>query len=310
MFVAASVTGAVALAVIFGAHHPGAIALVAVAAGIGGWARRLLGARGQGMIGQAFAAAAIAGVAGALATHLDLSGPARLVAVCPAMILVPGPHILNGAIDLGHARITQGLARLTYATLILGGISAGLVAGLAIGGADLPPDAPLGSTRLWLDVPAAAVAAASYPVYFSLPLRLTIWPVLAGAVAHALRWALINEAAVNAPTADLLACLVAGLLLAPVARRAHAPFAGVGFAAVVALLPGVYVFRFAAGLVDLAADPTAATLLSVGANASAATLTTLAIVVGLVTGRTLAHRLIDAPRHPDSDPALPARRDR
>ena len=40
-----------------------------------------------------------------------------LIAVCPCMVLVPGPHILNGAIDLMRTRVALGIARLGYAGL-------------------------------------------------------------------------------------------------------------------------------------------------------------------------------------------------
>jgi uncharacterized membrane protein YjjP (DUF1212 family) len=51
------------------------------------------------------------------------------------MVLVPGPHVLNGAIDLACTRISIGIARLTYAALIVLMICAGLLAGLNVGGA-------------------------------------------------------------------------------------------------------------------------------------------------------------------------------
>ena len=48
---------------------------------------------------QPFCAALLAGMVGALAVRYQLSSSLRLVAVCPCMVLVPGPHFLNGAID-------------------------------------------------------------------------------------------------------------------------------------------------------------------------------------------------------------------
>jgi hypothetical protein len=50
-------------------------------------------------------AALLAGAIGAVVVHLQLSVTQQLVAVCPCMMLVPGPHLLNGAIDPAHARI-------------------------------------------------------------------------------------------------------------------------------------------------------------------------------------------------------------
>jgi len=45
---------------------------------------------------------------GALAVRYQLSSSLRLVAVCPCMILVPGPHVLNGMMDLAAVRVHLG----------------------------------------------------------------------------------------------------------------------------------------------------------------------------------------------------------
>src|SRR4051812_7775779 len=130
IFSGACATGAGALAVIFGAQHPPPGLIAAGSAALGGLARRGLAPVGAGILTQGFAAALIAGLIGVTAAHLRVDGALGLVVLCPAMVLVPGPHILNGALDLLALRVTLGIGRLGYAALILAAVAAGLIVGL------------------------------------------------------------------------------------------------------------------------------------------------------------------------------------
>jgi uncharacterized membrane protein YjjB (DUF3815 family) len=122
-----------------------------------------------------------------LAVRYQLSSSLRLVAVCPCMVLVPGPHFLNGALDLINGRINLGAARLIYAGLVVLAISIGLLLGLVLLGGTLPVDPPGRAVPLWQDVFAAGIAVAAYSVFFSTPLNMLPWPVAVGMRAHALR---------------------------------------------------------------------------------------------------------------------------
>ncbi|MDO5632644.1 MAG: threonine/serine exporter family protein [Paracoccus sp. (in: a-proteobacteria)] len=250
-FAGAAALGAVALAVIFGGDVPASMLLIALAAGLGGLLRRRMGALGASGIWQAFAAALLAGLFGALADHLHLTSAQRLVAVCPCMVLVPGPHLLNGCFDIVAGRIQIGMARLGLGIAILAGIAAGVVAGLLLGGSSLPPAEPVGSSPLLWDIPAAAAAALAYSVFFSAPPRLYLAPMLVGAAAHGVRWLAMHDLAMPMYLASGLACLIVGAVLAPLALRRHLPFAAIGFAAVVALVPGLFAFRAMSALFAL-----------------------------------------------------------
>jgi len=277
--------GAMALGVIFGAAHLFTLALIGASAFLGGLLRRAIGRLSDNALIQPFAAALLAGLVGAATVHLDFTGLQRLVAVCPCMVLVPGPHLLNGAIDLVRGRVTLGLARLTFASVIGLAISTGLLLGLALGQAALPVDPPARAAPIAIDMIAAGIAVAAYGTFFSMPWRLLAVPALVGMAAHGVRWTMAVPADASPATAAFLACLLVGAVTAPIADRLRLPFAGLAFASVVSLIPGVVLFRMAGGLAELVrhsatGDPDLVrTVLADGATAS---LILLAMTVGLI----------------------------
>lgn len=294
LFLLACATGAASLSVIFGAHDATAVLLVAVSAALGGLVRRLLGRLHVGPLGQVFVAALIAGGIGGIAVNADLSTSLRLIAVCPAMILVPGPHILNGFLDLFSSRVSLGFARLGYAAALLTAIGLGLAVSLAVFGTDLPVEPAGTAVPLWLDVLAAAVAAASYPVYFAMPVRLIVWPVAVGAVAHGLRTWAMNDLGWNIALGATLACLVVGIVLAPVSHRLHIPYAAVGFAAVVSLVPGVFVFRMIDALTGLPFGGSETSLLGAITDGTTAGLIVVGMAVGIALPKHVYGQIVSA----------------
>jgi uncharacterized membrane protein YjjP (DUF1212 family) len=284
-FASLAAAGAAALGVIFGASHLLSLILIAFSAGAGAWVRRRLAGISRNPFVQPFCAALLAGIVGAVAARLQVSSALRLVAVCPCMVLVPGPHLLNGTIDLVRAHISLGASRLLYAGVIILMICTGLLVGLALGGVSLPISGPSSSVPLGYDVIAAGVAVAAYGTFFSMSWRRLPIPILIGMCAHALRWVVITVAGASVQTGALVACLLVGTVMTPIANHLRLPFAAVAFASVVSLIPGVYLFRMAGGLVALAA-PGGSTppdlLVGVIADGSTAALIIMAMTFGLI----------------------------
>jgi uncharacterized membrane protein YjjP (DUF1212 family) len=284
-FAIMAAAGAASLGVIFGAAHILSLILIAVSTGAGACLRRWLAGISHNLFVQPFCAALLAGAIGAVMVRLQLSTLQRLVAVCPCMVMMPGPHLLNGMIDLIRARIALGAARIGYASLIIVMICAGLLLGLALGGVTLPVSEPSQPVSLGYDVIAAGIAVAAYGTFFAMPWRALPIPVLIGMLAHASRWVTISVAGGSVEMGALVACLLVGIVVTPVTDRMRLPFAAFGFASVVSLVPGVFLFRMGGGLVGLLVPGGTVSpdmLLGAIADGRTAILIILAMTAGLI----------------------------
>ncbi len=284
--------GAAALSVIFGAPDALTIGVVAASASAGAGLRRVVSRVSDNVFTQPFLAALLAGALAAAAAALRWPVALSLVAVCPCMILVPGPHFLNGMLDLARARIPLGAARLALASLIVGAICAGLLIGLSPEMAILPEGGTAAHVPILGDVLAAGLAVAAYTSFFNMPWRAVPVPIVVGMMAHALRWELLAHGA-TVQTGAFAACLLVGTVMTPLAHRTRLPFSGLAFASVVSLIPGVLMFRTASNALALV-DGRPASLVTTAAvlgDAATSSVILFAMASGLIVPKMLIDRV-------------------
>ncbi|WP_422116831.1 threonine/serine ThrE exporter family protein [Brachybacterium sp. UNK5269] len=216
-----------------------------LAAGLGQAARRTLQLRGWNHLLITVIAAVVAAGAYLLAIGVPTAagwlGPGHLGGYLAAVLfLVPGFPLITGMLDLVRADYSAGLARLTYAALIIISAAASVwTVSLAVG-IEPVPAAPLGLdpvAELLLRAAATFVGVLGFALLFNSP-----WPIgLAAAgvalVANSLRF-LLTEGGVPVQLATLAATVLVGLLAYLIARTRHVPRTSISVPAVVIMIPG------------------------------------------------------------------------
>jgi len=88
--------------------------------------------------------------------------------------------------------------------------------------------------------------------------------------------------------------LIVGTALAPIAYLLRMPFTAIGFAAVVAFVPGMYVFRALAGLVQLTGNASPSLLAAAASNGALAALVVAAMAIGLTVPNHIRNAVVAA----------------
>jgi uncharacterized membrane protein YjjP (DUF1212 family) len=271
----------------------GAVVVSGVSSSLGLLARQALARRSVVLFAHPFAAGLIGAVLGGLAIRLGWTGTPGICLIVPALMVVPGPHLINGVHDMLDNHMQTGICRLGLATGILVATAFGVVLGgwLALGATVLPAaDAAGMPLTLPLDMALAGVAACGFGAFYNAPWRVLWVSVLCGMVGHGLRYMCLEQG-IGVAMSTLIACVVIGLMAESAAKRLRLPFPAIAFAGAVPMMPGLFIYQSITGAMRLsagvAADPVlAATTL---AHVVTSMLVVAAMVIGLLLGARLAN---------------------
>ena len=285
---------AVGLASLLGADA-GAATVAGLATALGLFARQELGRRHFSLLTLPLTAAFIGALLGGLAIRLGWTKTPELAVIVPALMLVPGPHLMNGLLDLIDNHVPMALARFGLAAGILLASAAGVIIGVEL---TLPENLSAGQVagpdlNIVSDMILAGIVTCGFAVFYNTSWRLLWMPILGGMAGHGLRF-LALELGCPLLVATFLGGLTVGVASAWMGRSHKLPVAVIGFAGAVTMLPGLQLYRALADGLWLArlgetADPRLAA--SAFGNAFQGSLVVSGLALGFIIGARVTLRL-------------------
>jgi uncharacterized membrane protein YjjP (DUF1212 family) len=271
----------------------GALLIVGLSTALGLVARQWLGRHKYNLLTLPLAAAFIGALLGGLAIRLGWTRTPGLVLIVPSLMLVPGPHLINGLLDVVDNFMPMGIARLGLALSILIACALGIVMGMKI----TLPTLPLGEEgmkidhlNLFSDILLAGIVTIGFAVFYNTAWLHVGLATLGGMIGHGLRYIGL-EAGLNLDAATFLGSFAVGLVAAWIARSYKLPVAVVSFAGAVTMMPGIQMYRALGGTLRLARAHDAPDLVDVARTAGYA-LEACLVVSALAMGLVLAARIV------------------
>jgi uncharacterized membrane protein YjjB (DUF3815 family) len=199
-------------------------------------------------------AAFIGALFGGLAVRFGWTSTPGLAIIVPSLVLVPGPHLINGLLDLVENYLPMSLARLGLATAILMSSAIGVIGGLELAF----PSPPIAGTsadashlNLLSDMLLAGVVTCGFAVYYNATWKQVGLAVVGGMGGHGLRYVALNVD-FTPEAATFFGGAAVGLVSALIARSFKIPVAVIAFAGAVTMMPGVQMYRALGGCLKLA----------------------------------------------------------
>lgn len=213
-----------------------------------------------------------------------------------ALYLVPGVPIINGLTDLLNTFLFCGSARFLRASLIIGGLTFGIV--FAIG---MFPVSDFTNLRMlpgedyFEFALSAAIGAAGFAILFNLPPRLLYAVGIGGALAVCARNFFVFELGFSSALGTLVGATLVSVLVIKAMHWLHTPMQVLIVPAMIPLVPGVLIYRFLFAIINIKTLTVAQLLAAVQSGVDAA-LIILAIAIGAAMPNIFASRQFERRR--------------
>jgi uncharacterized membrane protein YjjP (DUF1212 family) len=270
--------------------------VIAVSAALGMLARQCLHRFNPVLFALPFVAALIGSLSGGLVIRAGWTHTPGICLMVPALMLVPGPHLINGLYDMIENNMQTGLPRFGLAIGILVAAAMGIFLGgwITLGLTTVPPwEGAAQPIPLWLDVLLAGVASCGFGAFYNAPWRVLWTSIACGMVGHGIRYLCLADG-MQPEVAALFACVAIGFMAIRWVDSMRIPFAAIAFAGAVPMMPGVLMFRSIGGAMDIAAAGASASpvlLAETLSNFFKASFIVGAMGMGLLTGGWLGSLL-------------------
>lgn len=278
-----------------------AMLVTGVSSAAGLLARQEMAKRHVMLLAMPFTAALIGSVFGGLFILFELTKTPGICLIVPALMLVPGPHLINGLLDTVENNLQTGVSRLWLAAGILVAAAMGIFLGgwLTLGMTTVPPwESSAVYIPLWLDVILAGIAACGFGAFYNAPWRVLWTSIVCGMVGHGIRY-VCKDQGMTLEMSTFFACLAIGLMASAIVRRMKVSFAAIAFAGAVPMMPGVLMFMSIGGAMNISLLGKAASLeliASTMGNIFSAMFVIGAMGLGLLMGSRVGEWLHFAPR--------------
>lgn len=233
----------------------GGMAVIALSSALGMLVRQQMHKHHPVLFALPFVAALIGSLMGGAVILLGWTETPGICLIVPALMLVPGPHLINGLYDMIENNMQTGIPRLGLAAGILVAAAMGIFLGgwATLGMTTVPVSInkiALAPMPLWLDVVLAGIASCGFGAFYNAPWRVLWTSILCGMVGHGVRFICL-EHGMQVEIATLFACLAIGFMAIRWVSSMRIPFAAVAFAGAVPMMPGVLMYQTIGGAMDI-----------------------------------------------------------